>query len=141
MTDPRFLLFLLALPFLGSLAAAWLPTHGRTRAAVLAGAISLTGALLVLSAFPAMMAGEVMRYELAWLPSLGLNLVVRMDGFSWFFSLMVLGIGSLVILYARYYMSPSDPVPRFFSFLMAFMGSMMGVVLSGNLIQSSSSGN
>ncbi len=34
-----------------------------------------------------------------------------------------------------YYMSPADPVPRFFSFLLAFMGSMLGVVLSGNLIQ------
>src|SRR5690554_5546326 len=32
-------------------------------------------------------------------------------------------------------MSPEDPVPRFFSFLLAFMGAMLGVVLSGNLIQ------
>src|ERR687894_626809 len=32
-------------------------------------------------------------------------------------------------------MPPSDPVPRFFSFLLAFMGSMLGIVLSGNLIQ------
>eukprot|EP01041_Mallomonas_annulata_P032989 gene32989-55553_t len=32
-------------------------------------------------------------------------------------------------------MSASDPVPRFFSFFLAFMGAMMGVVLSGNLIQ------
>ena len=38
-------------------------------------------------------------------------------------------------LYARYYMSPADPVPRFFSFFLAFMGAMLGVVLSGNLIQ------
>jgi multicomponent K+:H+ antiporter subunit A len=40
-----------------------------------------------------------------------------------------------VVLYARYYMSPADPVPRFFSFFLAFMGAMVGVVLSGNLIQ------
>ena len=40
-----------------------------------------------------------------------------------------------MVLYARYYMSPADPVPRFFSFFLAFMGSMLGVVLSGNLIQ------
>ena len=32
-------------------------------------------------------------------------------------------------------MSPDDPVPRFFSFLLAFMGAMLGIVLSGNLIQ------
>ena len=44
-------------------------------------------------------------------------------------------MGVLVVLYARYYMSPQDPVPRFFSFLMAFMGAMLGTVLSGNLIQ------
>ena len=44
-------------------------------------------------------------------------------------------MGFLVVLYARYYMSPQDPVPRFFSFFLAFMGSMLGVVLSGNLIQ------
>ena len=43
--------------------------------------------------------------------------------------------GFLVVLYARYYMSPSDPVPRFFSFLLAFMGAMLGIVLSGNLVQ------
>ena len=69
------------------------------------------------------------------MPSLGLNLVLRMDGFAWMFSMLVLGIGALVVLYARYYMSPDDPVPRFFSFLLAFMGAMSGVVLSGNLVQ------
>jgi multicomponent K+:H+ antiporter subunit A len=61
--------------------------------------------------------------------------VVRLAGLSWLFALLILGIGLLVILYSRYYMSPEDPVPRFFSFLLAFMGSMLGLVLSGNLIQ------
>ena len=50
------------------------------------------------------------------------------------FCVIVTGIGFLVSLYARYYMSPHDPVPRFYSFLLAFMGAMLGVVLSGNLI-------
>src|SRR5690606_32418725 len=50
-------------------------------------------------------------------------------------TLLVSLMGALVVLYARYYMSPEDPVPRFFSFLLAFMGSMLGIVLSGNLIQ------
>src|SRR5688572_4803079 len=58
-----------------------------------------------------------------------------MDGFAWLFALLVTFIGTLVVLYARYYMSPQDPVPRFFSFLLAFMGAMLGTVLSGNLIQ------
>ena len=58
-----------------------------------------------------------------------------MDGYAWLFSLIVSGMGALVVLYARYYMSPEDPVPRFFSFFQAFMAAMLGVVLSGNLIQ------
>jgi multicomponent K+:H+ antiporter subunit A len=49
--------------------------------------------------------------------------------------MMVSGVGALVVFYARYYMSPADPVPRFFSFLLAFMGAMLGIVLSGNLVQ------
>ncbi|WP_343738522.1 monovalent cation/H+ antiporter subunit A, partial [Achromobacter sp.] len=60
---------------------------------------------------------------------------LRMDGYAWLFALIVSGMGALVVLYARYYMSPEDPVPRFFSFFQAFMGAMLGVVLSGNLIQ------
>ena len=69
------------------------------------------------------------------MPTLGLDFTLRMDGFAWLFAVLVTGIGFLVVLYARYYMSPDDPVPRFFSFLLAFMGAMLGVVLSGNLIQ------
>lgn len=62
-------------------------------------------------------------------------MVFRLDGISWIFAVLVLGIGALIVLYTRYYMSPKDPVPRFFSFLLAFMGSMLGIVVSGNLIQ------
>jgi multicomponent K+:H+ antiporter subunit A len=60
---------------------------------------------------------------------------LRMDGYAWMFAMLISGIGGLVVIYARYYMSPADPVPRFFAFLLSFMGAMLGVVLSGNLIQ------
>src|SRR3546814_13013393 len=79
--------------------------------------------------------GAIRRKEIDWLPSLGLNLIVRLDGLSWLFAFLILGIGALVVLYARYYMYPEDPVPRFFSFLLAFMGSMLGIVMSGKLVQ------
>ncbi|WP_137922337.1 monovalent cation/H+ antiporter subunit A [Hydrogenophaga sp. 2FB] len=129
------LIFLVALPFAGSLLAALLPANARNTESTLAGAIALFCAVQAAMAFPEIAAGGVIRQEFVWLPSLGLNFVLRMDGFAWMFSMLVLGIGSLVVLYARYYMSPDDPVPRFFSFLLAFMGAMSGVVLSGNLVQ------
>tara|TARA_R110000796_G_scaffold252577_1_gene388070 strand:- start:39545 stop:42448 length:2904 start_codon:yes stop_codon:yes gene_type:complete len=129
------LLVLLFLPFLGSLVAALMSSDARNREAWLAGSIMLTGLVLVGLQFPQMQAGEVVRFQVAWLPEYGLNFVLRMDGLTWLFALLVQGIGFLVVLYARYYMSPKDPVPRFFSFFLAFTGAMLGVILSGNLIQ------
>ncbi|MFJ4145527.1 monovalent cation/H+ antiporter subunit A [Pseudomonas sp. NPDC089734] len=129
------LIVLLLLPFIGSCLAALLPHNARNAESLLAGMIALIGAVQVALWFPQIAHGGVIREEYSWLPSLGLNFVLRMDGFAWMFSMMVLGIGTLVSLYARYYMSPDDPVPRFFAFFLAFMGAMLGLVISGNLIQ------
>jgi multicomponent K+:H+ antiporter subunit A len=135
MSEARYLLIILALPFLGSLVSAFLPTRSRTAAAVLAGSVTLVSTGLLVRFYPSLAAGEILHQARPWLPSLGLDFTLRLSGFSWLFSLLILGIGALVVLYARYYMSAEDPVPRFFSFLLAFMGSMLGLVLSGNLIQ------
>ena len=129
------LITLILLPFIGSLLAAVLPANARNTESTLAGLIALFCTVQVALYFPEIADGGVIRQELAWLPALGLNLVIRMDGFAWMFSMLVYGIGALVVLYARYYMSPADPVPRFFSFFLAFMAAMAGVVLSGNIIQ------
>ncbi|MBW1246640.1 monovalent cation/H+ antiporter subunit A [Pseudomonas tolaasii] len=129
------LIVLLLLPFIGSCLAALLPHNARNTESLLAGLVALVGTLQVALLYPQIAHGGVIREEFMWLPSLGLNFVLRMDGFAWLFSLLVLGIGTLVSLYARYYMSPDDPVPRFFAFFLAFMGAMLGLVISGNLIQ------
>ena len=129
------LVFLVALPFIASVLAALMPSNARNRESTLAGLVALGCAIQAAWLFPQIAHGNVLRQEIEWLPALGLNLVFRMDGFAWLFCMLVLGIGALVVLYARYYMSASDPVPRFFSFFLAFMGAMTGVVLSGNLIQ------
>jgi multicomponent K+:H+ antiporter subunit A len=57
-----------------------------------------------------------------------------MDGLSLLFSTLILGIGLLVILYTRYYLSDSDSVGRFYAYLLLFMASMAGVVLANNLL-------
>ncbi|MCC6213155.1 MAG: monovalent cation/H+ antiporter subunit A [Burkholderiales bacterium] len=129
------LIVLLALPFLGSIAAALLRANARNAEAWLAGGVALAGLALSASCYPKMSDGQIARFSLEWIPALGIEFALRMDGFAWLFCMMVTGIGFLVVLYARYYMSPEDPVPRFFSFFLAFMGAMLGVVLSGNLVQ------
>jgi multicomponent K+:H+ antiporter subunit A len=135
MPDALFLSAALGLPYLGALVAALLPANARNLEAWIAGGVALLSLLMVWLCYPTVAAGGVPRFELPWVPELGLGLVLRMDGLASVFAAMVAGIGFLVVLYARYYMSQDDPIPRFFAFLLAFMGSMMGLVLSGNLIQ------
>src|SRR5688572_25995830 len=129
------LVALLLLPFLGSLVTALLPTRARTVLAAFAGLVSTVAAARVLTLFPRVRDGGVIRETVSWIPALGLELVLRVDGFAWMFAVLVTVIGALVCLYARYYMSPDDPVARFYALFLAFMGAMLGVVFSGNLIQ------
>ena len=126
---------LVLMPFVGSVIAAIMPENARNRESWLAVGVAVYGLLVVGMHYPEMARGEAVHERYAWLPAKGLEFVLRVDGLAWVFAMLVLAIGLLVVLYARYYMSPRDPVPRFFAFLLAFMGSMLGVVLSGNLIQ------
>ncbi|WMT89025.1 monovalent cation/H+ antiporter subunit A [Pelagibacterium sp. H642] len=128
------LVFIIGLPFTVSLVMA-LGRFGRSVSAWWSLGVAVACFALVIGLYPAIATGAVLRYEIPWVPSIGLSLTFRMDGFTWLFSALVTGVGALVMLYARYYMSPDDPVRRFFAFLLAFMGSMLGVVLSGNVIQ------
>src|SRR3712207_905977 len=96
---------------------------------------ALVSLALLAAGYPGITGGRIIRHTAEWLPDLSLQFSLRMDGSAWMFAMLVTGIGFLVVLYARYYMSPADPVLRFFSFLLAFMRAMLGIVLSGNLIQ------
>jgi multicomponent K+:H+ antiporter subunit A len=129
------LIALIVLPFAGSIVIALLPDSARNAAAWLAGAVAITGLIIVSAFYPAVLDGVSIRHDMAWLPQFGLTFSLRLDGFAWAFSILITGIGALVMLYARYYISPTDPVARFFSLLLAFMGAMLGIALSGNLIQ------
>ncbi|WP_108459572.1 monovalent cation/H+ antiporter subunit A [Devosia naphthalenivorans] len=132
---PILLVTIVALPFAGALIGALLPREQQTTGAWLAGLIAAFGLGVTLWSYPQITNGNVVRIDIPWISSLGLDLIFRLDGLSWLFCLLITGVGLLVVLYARYYMSPKDPVTRFFSFFLAFMGAMLGVVLSGNLIQ------
>lgn len=130
-----FLVILVSLPFIGSIATALMPREGAVRGpAMVAGIVALIGLIITIALYPYVKNGAVLKYDAAWLPQLGLNFTLRIDGFAWLFGILITGIGFLVVLYARYYMSSKDPIPRFFAYFLAFMGSMMGIVLSGNII-------
>nr|WP_245295723.1 monovalent cation/H+ antiporter subunit A [Xaviernesmea rhizosphaerae] len=121
-------------PLAGSIAAICLPSRQGTEAAWLSGLVAFL--CLGISVFLYLQVSHrgVITWQMDWIPQYGLNLKLRMDGLSWMFSALISAIGLLVVVYARYYMSPSDPVPRFFSLFLAFMSAMLGLVLSGNLV-------
>lgn len=132
--DGRILFLLVLLPFLGSAITGLFRRADRSGSAWFTAAIALVAFVATASIYPIVSGGKVLHGTLEWLPAYGLNVTLRMDGFAWLFAMLITGIGLLVVIYARYYMSPEDPVPRFFSFLLGFMGSMLGIVLSGNIV-------
>jgi multicomponent Na+:H+ antiporter subunit A len=73
--------------------------------------------------------------SIPWIPSLGIDFAVKLDGLGMLFALLITGIGSLVILYSIYYLDKNkEKVNHFYVYLLLFMGAMLGVVLSDNLI-------
>jgi multicomponent K+:H+ antiporter subunit A len=128
------LALIIALPFLGVIFPLLTERVGRSACSVAAGIAPLAALVILLSQQSAVFAGEVLRVKLEWLPALGLNQSLRLDGLGFLFALLILGIGLLVILYARYYLAKQEPMGRFYAFLLLFMGAMLGVVLSENLL-------
>lgn len=133
-TREAMLVLLILLPFIGSAIIGFFRSTAKNNEAWFAGSVALFGLLLTIMLYPSIMNGDAVRLQIDWLPQWGINIILRMDGLAWLFLLMINGIGLLVVIYARYYMDPADPVPRFFSFFLAFMGAMTGIVLSGNII-------
>lgn len=71
---------------------------------------------------------------LEWIPSYGINFTTYLDGLGMIFGLLITGIGSLVILYSIYYLSSRESLTHFYIYLLMFMGAMLGVVFSDNLM-------
>ena len=127
--------WILLLPLFGSLVPLF-TAKWRRSACALATAIPPALALMILL-FDShqVFAGNALGFTMQWVPLLGLDISLRLDGLAFLFSLLILGIGLLIILYARYYLSERDSMPRFYAYLMLFMTAMLGIVLSSNLLQ------
>lgn len=83
---------------------------------------------------PSISKGDAFLYTVKWMPSFGINFTTYMDGLSMIFGLLITGIGSLVILYSIYYLSAKESLRHFYIYLLLFMGAMLGVVFSDNLM-------
>lgn len=129
---------LLPLALLVTFAAVPLPLmaarHGRKAAAIATASIMALALMLLAPLFPAVLAGQAVIAQFAWLPAHGLELAFRLDGLGMLFVILILGIGMLVVLYTYYYLPPTDRLGRFYALLLLFMSAMLGIVLSENLL-------
>ncbi|HWP66956.1 MAG TPA: hydrogen gas-evolving membrane-bound hydrogenase subunit E [Candidatus Limnocylindria bacterium] len=75
-------------------------------------------------------------FTAAWMPSLGVTLALRADGFGFLLALLVAGIGVLVVAYSLAYLADAEPprARRYYAALAAFMGAMLGIALADDLI-------
>ena len=127
------LLLIILLPLVGALLPPWFVRWGRTQSALAAGGAMGASFLLLLSQVGKVLAGETTRLDLPWMPSIGLDIALRLDGLGLLFCLLILGIGLLIVLYARYYLSKDDPMGRFYGFLLFFVLLFKGVSFCGIL--------
>lgn len=88
-----------------------------------------------LTLLPTTLEGGMLVSELSWIPSIDLAIVAYIDGLSLLFSLLISGIGALVVLYSIFYLDKKrEQLHNFYVYLLMFMTAMLGVVQSDHLI-------
>ena len=88
----------------------------------------------ILERMLAMSPGQVIIESMQWAPSLGFELSFRIDGLSLLFALIITTIGGVILIYGGGYLRGHKYIGRFYAYILLFMASMLGVVLSENLL-------
>lgn len=128
------LLFIVLLPLLGSLVPLLGSNDRRSLCALITAVLPAVALGLVFMNLGDVLHGDVLTYSVPWIPQLGLDFALRLDGLSLLFALLILGIGLLIITYTRFYLSANDSMPRFYAYLMLFLTAMLGIVMADNLL-------
>ncbi|WP_167302425.1 monovalent cation/H+ antiporter subunit A [Sphingobium vermicomposti] len=128
------LVLLMLLPFIGALLTSVAGRAHRNMLAGIACTPALVGLLLLALLAPSVLGGQAVQFRADWVPALGLDISVRVDALGWLFAALILGIGLLIVIYARFYLPANEPMGRFLALLLLFQGAMLGISLSGNLL-------
>lgn len=132
--EDQSLIVIALLPFLGALFPGVMIRAGRNACAIFTALPTALALTMLLIHAPQVLDGQVITAQLNWLPQLGLSASFFLDGLGLLFAGMILGVGLLITLYARYYLSGDDPMGQFYTYLLLFQGAMLGIVLSNNIL-------
>jgi multicomponent Na+:H+ antiporter subunit A len=127
------LAFFILSPFVVAVLAPWIVGGRPDRAGLLAAWPALLAVILGGELFTSTPAATRL-VTLPWAPSLGLSLSFNLDGLGLLFAVLITGIGALIVLYASRYLEAHAQAGRFYASLFAFMGAMLGVALSDNVL-------
>jgi multicomponent Na+:H+ antiporter subunit A len=117
------------------LALPWLVARIGARAFYVAALLPIAALVHAAMLTPAVMSGEVPFESYDWIPALGIELSMRMNTLSWLMTLIVTGVGALVMIYCRWYFrGKSEGLGQFSAVLLAFAGAMYGLVLTDDLV-------
>ncbi len=72
--------------------------------------------------------------SLSWIPDYGITYSFFIDGLSLTFALLISGIGTVIMVYSGAYLKGHVHQGRFLSFMLMFMGSMLGIVLADDMM-------
>lgn len=129
------MLLILAAFALVSLAMPWLVRVMGPRAFYIAAGMAAIAFLEAVLRAPDVLAGAVPFESFEWIPALGISLSMRMDTLAWIMTLIVSGVGALVLLYCRWYFRDKpDGLGQFAAVLLAFAGTMYGLVLTDDIV-------
>lgn len=128
------ILILLATGFLAAAAAPFLYNRFKEFFGWIAVTFPLYLFFGFLSSYPQIVIGNVVRESVPWVPSLGVNFTFLLDGLSLTFVLIITLIGAAVFLFAGTYMRGYEHTGRFYVYIGIFMTSMLGLVLSDNML-------
>ncbi|KQP74082.1 cation:proton antiporter [Microbacterium sp. Leaf288] len=113
----------------------WLVARIGARAFYIAAILPITGFVYAAVLTPQVLAGDIPFETYAWIPPLGIDLSMRMDTLSWLMTLVVTGVGALVMIYCRWYFrGKKENLGQFAAVLLAFAGAMYGLVLTDDLV-------
>ncbi|EMR13840.1 monovalent cation/H+ antiporter subunit A [Methylophaga lonarensis MPL] len=114
--------------------APWVQRLAGDRSGWILSLLPLSLAVYFASFLPEVSRGEVIIQQWIWLPGMDINLSFLLDGLSLLFALLISFIGTFIIIYAGSYLKGHKDLGRFFVIMLSFMASMLGLVLSDNLI-------
>ncbi|MFU8842589.1 MAG: putative monovalent cation/H+ antiporter subunit A [Bacteroidales bacterium] len=120
--------------FISAILAPFVHRYAEKISGILLSIIPVSIFIYLWQMMPAISSGHELFLTYDWFPSMGVTLNFYVDGLGLTFGLIISGIGAIITYYASGYLKGHKKLGRFYGYLLFFMTSMLGVVLTDDII-------